>query len=81
MNSRTILSDLRAEDVIHVNDRLVIEAQVSKQGAGLPDSVPVTLSEIRDGQQVELAREMVRLDAQGKPLAPIGCREGTLPGT
>lgn len=63
-----ILSDLRAEEVIHVNDRLVIEAKVSKQGAGLPDSVPVTLSEMRDGQQIELARETVRLDPQGKPV-------------
>src|SRR5207248_3073645 len=42
-----ILSDLRAEDVIHVNYRLVIEARLTAQGPGMPDSVPVTLSEVR----------------------------------
>ena len=34
----------------------------------MPDSVPVTLSEVRDGQPVELARETVRLDPEGKPV-------------
>lgn len=63
-----ILSDLRAEDVVHVNDRLVIEAKVSAQGPGMPDSIPVTLSEIRNGEQVELERQMIRLDPQGKPV-------------
>jgi hypothetical protein len=63
-----ILSDLRAEDVIHVNDRLVIEARLTAQGPGMPDSVPVTLSEIRDGKPVELAREVVRTDPTGKPV-------------
>lgn len=63
-----ILADLRAEEVIHVNDRLVIEAKVSSQGPGMPDSVPVTLSEMRNGQQVELERQVVRLDRQGKPV-------------
>ena len=63
-----ILRDLRAEDVVHVNDRLVIEARVSAQGPGMPDVVPVTLSEIRNGVPVELARENVRLDSFGKPV-------------
>ena len=55
-----ILSDLRAEDVVQVNDRLVIEARVSTKGPGMPDSVPITLSEIVNGQPKELARETVR---------------------
>jgi hypothetical protein len=63
-----ILSDLRAEEVVHVNDRLVIEARLTAQGPGMPDSVPVTLSEVRDGRPVELARETVRLDPTGKPV-------------
>jgi hypothetical protein len=63
-----ILSDLRAEETVHVNDRLVIEAKASAKGPGMPDSVPVTLSEIRNGVPVELAREIVRLDPQGKPV-------------
>jgi hypothetical protein len=63
-----ILSDLRAEEVVHVNDRLVIEVKVSAQGPGMPDSVPVTLSEMRNGEQVELERQVVRLDPQGKPV-------------
>jgi hypothetical protein len=63
-----VLSDLRAEEVVHVNDRLVIEAKVSSQGRGMPDSVPVILSEIKDGKPVELARETVRLDPEGKPV-------------
>ncbi|MSR54159.1 MAG: VWA domain-containing protein [Gemmataceae bacterium] len=62
------LSDLRAEDVVHVNDRLVMEAKISAQGPGMPDLVPVTLSEIRGGVPVELARESVRLDPLGKPV-------------
>ena len=34
----------------------------------MPDSVPITLSEIRKGVPVEFAREVVRLDPQGKPV-------------
>ena len=63
-----ILGDLRAEESVNVNDRLVIEARVSSQGPGMPDSVPVTLSEIKDGRTVEIARETVRLDPAGKPV-------------
>lgn len=63
-----ILSDLRAEDSINVNDRLVMEARVSSQGAGMPDSIPVVLSEMKEGKPVEIAREMVRLDSEGKPV-------------
>ena len=63
-----ILSDLRAEDVVHVNDRLVIEARLAAQGHGLPDSVPVILSEMKDGRPVELARETIRRDPEGKPV-------------
>jgi hypothetical protein len=63
-----ILSDLRAEEVVRVNDRLVIEARISAKGPGMPDSVPVTLSEMKNGVPAELAREVVRLDARGKPV-------------
>jgi hypothetical protein len=56
-----ILSDLRAEKVININDRLIIEAQVRTQGAGMPASVPVILSEIKNGKQEELVREKVQL--------------------
>jgi hypothetical protein len=63
-----ILGDLRAEEVINVNDRLVIEARVSSKGPGMPDSVPVALLEIVNGQPVELARETVRLDPSGTPV-------------
>jgi Aerotolerance regulator N-terminal/von Willebrand factor type A domain len=63
-----ILSDLRAEEIVHVNDRLVFDAKLTAQGPGMPDSVPVVLSEIRDGKRIELARETVRLDSSGKPV-------------
>lgn len=63
-----ILSDLRAEEVVHVNDRLVIEARLTTKGHGMPDSVPVILSEVKDGKVVELARETVRVDPDGKPV-------------
>jgi von Willebrand factor type A domain/Aerotolerance regulator N-terminal len=63
-----ILSDLRAEEVVHVDDRLVIEARVTSQGPGMPDSVPVTLSELKDGKRVEVARQIIRLDPSGKPV-------------
>ncbi len=63
------ITDFRAEDTINLNDRLVMVAKVRSQGPGLPDSVPVTLNEIRDGKPVEVAREVVRLDPS-KP-APV----------
>lgn len=63
-----ILGDLRAEEVVNVNDRLVIEARVSSQGPGMPDSVPVVLAEVKDGRTIEIARETVRLDLAGKPV-------------
>jgi len=63
-----ILSDLRAEEVVHVNDRLVFEARVASKGPGMPDSVPVVLTELKDGKKVEVARETVRLDPAGKPV-------------
>jgi len=34
----------------------------------MPDSVPVVLSEMKDGKKVEIARETVRLDPAGKPV-------------
>jgi hypothetical protein len=63
-----VLSDLRAEEVVHVNDRLVIEAKLTAHGRGMPDSVPVILSEMKDGRPVELARQSVRIDPDGKPV-------------
>ncbi|HEX3151457.1 MAG TPA: VWA domain-containing protein [Gemmataceae bacterium] len=62
-----MLSDLRAEEVVHVNDRMVIDVRVAAQGANMPDSVPVILSEIKDGKTIELTRQMVRLEPDGKP--------------
>src|SRR5439155_9304540 len=32
---------------------IFIEARLTAQGAGMPDSVPVTLSEVRDGRSEE----------------------------
>jgi hypothetical protein len=65
-----VLSDLQVEDVVPVNDRLVFEARVSGKGwsDGAPSEVPVVLSERKDGQLVELARTVVRLDAAGRPV-------------
>jgi hypothetical protein len=62
------LSDLKAEESVQVNDRLVIEARATAQGPGMPESVPVTLSEIKNGLRVEVGRETVRLDPTGKPV-------------
>ncbi len=62
-----ILSDLRAEDSINVNDRLVMEARVSSQGASMPDSVP---SSVRD-ERVSRSRLPARWCAstpEGKPV-------------
>ena len=64
------ITELRAEDTINLNDRLVMVAKVRSQGPGLPDSVPVIISEIREGKRVEIARETLRLDPTGKP-APV----------
>ena len=62
------ITEFRAEDTINLNDRLVMLLKVRSQGPGLPDSVPVVLSEMRDGKPVEVAREVIRLDPNGKPV-------------
>lgn len=62
------VTDLRAEDVVHVNDRLVIDVRLMSRGIGMPDLVPVVLSEVKDGRPVELARETVRTGPSGQPV-------------
>lgn len=56
-----ILSDLRAERIVRLNDRLVFEARVAWRGPGKPESVPVVLYEVKDGKPHEVGRENVRL--------------------
>ncbi len=47
-----IVSDLRAEREVNVNDRLVFDVRVASQGAGMPQTVPVNLLEIVDGKPI-----------------------------
>ena len=61
-----IVSDLKAERVINVKDRLIFEVHVSAEGPGMPDSVPVSLIEIVDGKPIERDKKIVRVT--GKPI-------------
>lgn len=61
-----IVSDLKAERVINVKDRLMFEVRVSSEGPGMPETVPVSLIEIVDGKPVERDKQMVRVT--GKPI-------------
>lgn len=61
------LIDFRSEDTINLNDRLIIQGKIQTQGPNLPDSIPVILKNITDGQNLEIAREVVRLNQNGKP--------------
>jgi hypothetical protein len=61
-----ILHDLQVDDMVYVNDRLVFEVNLTGQGYSSL-TVPVTLYEkTKDGKLKELAREMVKVDPQGK---------------
>ncbi len=61
-----IVSDLKAERVINVKDRLMIEVRVTAEGPGMPDTVPVSLIEIVGGKPIERDKQIVRLS--GKPI-------------
>ena len=61
-----IVSDLKAERVINVKDRLIFDVRVSSEGPGMPDSVPLLLIEIVDGKRIERDRQVVRFT--GKPV-------------
>ncbi|MCI0459070.1 MAG: VWA domain-containing protein [Gemmataceae bacterium] len=59
------LHDLQVEDAVYVNDRVVFEAFVTGQGYG-DRTVPVELR--AKGKDLVLARQMVPLDREGKPI-------------
>lgn len=61
------LHDLKVEDTVYVNDRVVFEASLT--GQGYKDlSVPVVLKvRDKDGNERTLAREIVQVDSTGKP--------------
>ncbi|MFL5331180.1 MAG: VWA domain-containing protein [Gemmataceae bacterium] len=61
-----VLSDLRVDDVVHVGDRLVFEAQLTSRG-GASGPVPIVLSERKGDQLVEVARAEVMANATGTP--------------
>jgi CheY-like chemotaxis protein len=61
------LSDLRVEEVVNVNDRLVFEGRLAARGPNPPPSVTVTLSEKSGDTLKPVAREEVRPDAAGRP--------------
>lgn len=61
------LHDLKVEDTVYVNDRVIFEANLT--GQGYKDlTVPVVLKvKQKDGTEKVLGREMVRVDPTGKP--------------
>jgi len=58
--------DLKAEREINLKDRLVFEFRVASEGPGLPESVPVRLLEIVDGQPV--ARQTLTVPLSDRPI-------------
>ncbi|MFO0936419.1 MAG: VWA domain-containing protein [Gemmataceae bacterium] len=62
------LTDLRADDVVMKGDQLVFEARLTAIGPPPPPTVPVVLSEMKNGKPVELSRVSVRTDPSGKPV-------------
>jgi hypothetical protein len=62
------LSDLRSDDVVMKSDQLVFEARLTATGPPPPASVPMILSEIKNGKPTELSRITVRPDPSGKPV-------------
>lgn len=64
-----ILHDLRAEDAVFVNDRVVFEARVTSRGYKNARTVQVTLYEKKaDGTRKSVATERITTDPQGKPV-------------
>lgn len=61
-----ILHDLRVEDAVFANDRLVFEARVTSQGYPEARTLPVHLRE--KGKDQVLATTQVKLDPTGKPV-------------
>lgn len=61
------LHDLKVEDTVYVNDRVIFEANLT--GQGYKDlTVPVVLKvKDKDGTEKVLMREVVRVDPNGKP--------------
>lgn len=61
------LHDLKVEDTVYVNDRVVFEANLT--GQGYKDlTVPVVLKlKQKDGTEKVIGREMIRIDPTGKP--------------
>ncbi|MEZ6140524.1 MAG: BatA domain-containing protein [Zavarzinella sp.] len=55
------ISEFRAEDVVNVNDRLIIDFRLICSGSPLPTTVPVVLYEKIDNQLVELQRQTISL--------------------
>jgi uncharacterized membrane protein len=62
------LSDLRAEEVINLNDRLVMDLKLTWKGPNPPASVPVILKQQLNDKTIELAREFVQPDRLGNPV-------------
>jgi hypothetical protein len=71
------LHDLQVEDSVYVNDRIVFEARLT--GQGYTDlTVPVTLRE--KGSTKDLDTQMVKVDAQGRPVKVRLAHRPTDPG-
>jgi hypothetical protein len=74
------LHDLVVADTVYVNDRVIFEARLT--GSGYKDlTVPVVLKvKDKDGKERELARELVRVDPQGKSVKVRLRHQPTEPG-
>src|SRR5262249_355008 len=63
------LHDLQVADAVYANDRLVFEARLTAQGFSEPRTMTVALSQKEaDGTLRPVARELVTIDPQGKPI-------------
>ena len=74
------LHDLQVADTVYVNDRVIFEARLT--GSGYKDlTVPVVLKvKDADGKERELARELVKVDPQGKSVKVRLRHQPTEPG-
>jgi hypothetical protein len=73
------LHDLQVEDPVFVNDRLIFEARLS--GTGYKDlTIPVVLKVKEGSAEKELARELVKLDPNGKSVKVRLKHQPTEPG-